>query len=402
MFLRQQQPYPISEDVVDMAAFDVDGTCDPAFATVRDVLAAQLADGRQIGAAVAVRVDDREVVDLWGGHADPDRSRPWARDTVVNVWSTTKGVVALAFHMLVDRGLLDPDQPVRKYWPEFTNDAVLVRHLLSHRAGLAAFREPTTADELADWKLMITRLADTQPWWEPGTASGYHALTYGFLVGELIRRATGGTVRDFLDREVADRAGADFRIGLSPADNRRAATLAQPPPPDPAAVQAMFAQLNPVALAVLTNPVVGPDEANAEFWRAAEIPAANGHGTARGVAALYGAFAFGGVAGGQRLLGAAQTERAREGQGASVDLVIGDAGLGGRESELALGLWLSGADGHYGPNPRAVGHDGFGGSFGLADPEAGVAIGHTMNLMGNVIADDPRKMELIEALYSCL
>jgi CubicO group peptidase (beta-lactamase class C family) len=402
MFLRHQQPDPISEDVVDMAAVSVDGTCDPAFALVRDVLAAQLADGRQLGAAVAVRVDDREVVDLWGGHAAPDRSRPWARDTVVNVWSTTKGVVALACHMLIDRGLLDPDRPVRMYWPEFTNDTVLVRHLLSHRAGLAAFREPTSAAELADWKLMITRLADTQPWWEPGTASGYHALTYGFLVGELIRRVTGGTVRDFLHREVADRAGADFRIGLSPTDNHRVATLVQPPPPDPAAFQAMFAQLTPVAQAVLTNPVVGPAEGNAEFWREAEIPAANGHGTARGVAALYGAFAFGGVAGGQRLLGAGQAERAREGQGAGVDLVIGAAGLGGRESELGLGLWLSGPDGHYGPNPRAVGHDGFGGSFGLADPDAGLAIGHTMNLMGYVIADDPRKLELIEAVYSCL
>src|SRR3954462_5444440 len=122
MFLRHQQPYPMSEDVVDMAAVSVDGTCDPAFAKGRAVLAAQLADGRQLGAAVAVRAGDREVVDLWGGHADADRSRPWVRDTVVNVWSTTKGVVALAFHMLVDRGLLDPDRPVRTYWPEFTND----------------------------------------------------------------------------------------------------------------------------------------------------------------------------------------------------------------------------------------------------------------------------------------
>jgi CubicO group peptidase (beta-lactamase class C family) len=319
----------------------------------------------------------------------------------VNVWSTTKGVVALAFHMLVDRGLLDPDAPVRDYWPEFASDA-LVRHVLSHRAGLAAFREPTTAAELADWKLMITRLADTRPWWEPGTVSGYHAITFGFLVGELIRRVTGTSVGEFVGREVAGRAGADFRIGLSPADRGRVATLVQPPPPDPAAFQAMFAQLNPVALAVLTNPVVGPDEANADFWRAAEIPAANGHATARGVAALYGAFAHGGVAGGQRLLSAAQAERAREGQGPCVDLVIGEAGLGGRETEIGLGLWLSGEDGHYGPNPRAVGHDGFGGSFGLADPEAGLSVGYVMNLMGNAIADDPRKMELIAAIYSCL
>ena len=385
-----------------MAALTVDGTCDPAFAPVRDVLAAQLADGRQIGAALAVRVGDREVVDIWGGHADPDRSRPWLADTVVNIWSTTKGVVALAFHMLVDRGLLDPDAPVRKYWPEFSADEVLVRHLLSHRAGLAAFREPTAAEELADWNLMITRLADTQPWWQPGTASGYHALTYGFLVGELIRRVTGAGVRDFLHREVADRAGADFRIGLSPADNNRVATLVQPPPEDPALMQAMFAQLNPVALAVLTNPVVGPDQGNADWWRAAEIPAANGHATARAVAALYGAFAQGGVAGGQRLLSAAGAERVREGQGPCVDLVLGDAGLGGRATELGLGLWLSGQDAHYGPNPRGVGHDGFGGSFGLADPEAGLSIGHVMNLMGNVVADDPRKMELIQAVYSCL
>jgi CubicO group peptidase (beta-lactamase class C family) len=384
-----------------MAALDVDGTCDPAFAPVRDVLAAQFADGSQLGAAISVRVGDRVVIDLWGGHRDPERSRPWMADTVVNVWSTTKGVVALAIHTLVDRGLLDPDAPVRKYWPEFTSDA-LVRHVLSHRAGLAAFREPTTAEELADWNLMITRLADTRPWWEPGTVSGYHALTYGFLVGELIRRVTGTSVRDFVHRELADRAGADFRIGLSPADDTRVATLVQPPPPDPAAFQAMFAQLNPVALAVLTNPVVGPDQGNADFWRAAEIPAANGHASARGVETLYGAYAHGGVAGGQRLLSAAQAEHAREGQGACVDLVIGDAGLGGRESELALGVWLSGEDGHYGPNPRAVGHDGFGGSFGLADPEADLSIGYVMNLMGNVIADDPRKMALIDAVYSCL
>jgi CubicO group peptidase (beta-lactamase class C family) len=164
----------------------------------------------------------------------------------------------------------------------------------------------------------------------------------------------------------------------------------------------MFAQLNPVALAVLTNPVVGPDQGNSPWWRAAEIPAANGHATARAVASLFGAFACGGTAGGQRLLSAAQADRVREGQGSGVDLVIGDAGLGGRETEIGLGLWLSGEDGHYGPNPRAVGHDGFGGSFGLADPEAGLSIGHVMNLMGNVIADDPRKMELVAAVYDCL
>lgn len=192
---------------------------------------------------------------------------------------------------------------------------MLVRHLLSHRAGLVAFREPTAAEELADWNLMITRLADTRPWWQPGTASGYHALTYGFLVGELIRRVTGAGVRDFLHREVADRAGADFRIGLSPADNNRVATLVQTAPEDPAVVQAMFAQLNPVALAVLTNPVVGPDQGNADWWRAAEIPAANGHATARAVASLYGAFAQGGVAGGQRLLSAAGSSASGRGRG---------------------------------------------------------------------------------------
>ena len=387
-----------------MDALKVDGYCDPAFQQVRDTLATQFDAGRQLGAAITVQVSGKTVVDVWGGHRDPERQLPWESDTVVNVWSTTKGVVALAAHVLIDRGLLDPDEPVSTYWPEFAaadKQTVLVRHLLSHRAGLAAFREPTSSIDLTDWNLMTARLAATEPWWQPGTASGYHALTYGFLVGELIRRITGSSVGEFVRSELAARAGVDFQIGLAPADQNRLAVVEQPPPEDPAAMQALFESLNPIALSVLTNPVVGPDEANSPQWKAAQIPAANGHGTARAVAALYGAFAHGGIVGGERLISPQQAKAAGVGQGAGVDLVIG-VGVGGRPTELGLGLWLSGPDGHYGPNPNALGHDGFGGSFGLADPDNGLSVGYVMNRMGNQIADDPRKMELITAVYSCL
>ncbi|MFE9450450.1 serine hydrolase domain-containing protein [Streptomyces sp. NPDC006739] len=381
----------------------VHGHCDARFAAVREAFEENFRDRDELGAALAVTVDGTTVVDLWGGWADAARTRPWDRDTLVNVWSTTKGPVALCAHVLADRGLLDLDAPVAAYWPEFAaagKEKVLVRHLLSHRAGLAGLREPHSVAQLYDWELTTARLAATEPWWEPGTRSGYHALTYGFLVGEVVRRVSGLLPGAFLEREVTGPLGIDFTVGLPEKESGRAARLVRPRAA-PAGEQArVFGQLAPAALAALTNPVVGATEANTPEWRAAEIPAANGHGTARAIAALYGVFAGRGAYGGRRVLSPEAAERVREGQGSCRDLVLG-AGFA-HDTEVGLGLWLSGPNGSYGPNPRAVGHDGFGGSCGLADPEAGVSLGYAMNRMGPHIADDPRKTALVKALYSAL
>jgi CubicO group peptidase (beta-lactamase class C family) len=381
----------------------VHGDCDERFAAVRTAFEENFRDRDELGAAVTVTVAGEVVVDLWGGWADGARTRPWERDTLVNVWSTSKGPVALCAHILADRGLLDLDAPVAAYWPEFAaadKQNVLVRHLLSHRAGLAGLREPHSLEQLYDWEFTTRRLAATEPWWEPGTVSGYHALTYGFLVGEVVRRVSGLLPGAFLEREVTGPLGVDFTIGLAEKEAGRAAELVHPPAASASEQAAIFSQLAPVAIAALTNPLAGATEANTAEWRAAEIPAANGHGTARAIAALYGIFAGRGSYGGHRMLSAEAAERVREGQGSCRDLVLG-AGFE-HETEVALGLWLSGPNGSYGPNPRAFGHDGFGGSCGLADPDAGVSLGYVMNRMGPHIADDPRKMALVDALYSAL
>ncbi|MDX2541713.1 serine hydrolase domain-containing protein [Streptomyces sp. WI04-05B] len=381
----------------------VHGDCDARFSAVRTAFEENFRDRGELGAAVSVTVDGATVVDLWGGWADAGRTRAWERDTLVNVWSTSKGPTALCAHILADQGLLDLDSPVALYWPEFAaagKEGVLVRHLLSHRSGLSGLREPHSLADLYDWELTTRRLAATEPWWEPGTRSGYHALTYGFLVGEVVRRVSGLLPGAFLEREVTGPLGIDFTIGLPEKEAGRAAELVQPPAASAGEQAAIFAQLTPTAIAALANPLAGPVEANSPAWRAAEIPAANGHGTARAIAALYGVFAGQGSYGGRRVLSPEAAERVREGQGSCRDLVLG-AGFG-HDTEIALGLWLSGPGGSYGPNPRAYGHDGFGGSCGLADPDGGVSLGYVMNRMGPHIADDPRKMALIDALYSAL
>ncbi|MGY0490028.1 serine hydrolase domain-containing protein [Streptomyces sp. WG-D5] len=378
----------------------VDGYCDPRFEGVRAAFEENFRERGELGAAVTVLLDGEPVVDLWGGWADAARSRPWQRDTLVNVWSTTKGATALCAHLLADRGLLDLDAPVADHWPEFAaagKERVLVRHLLSHRAGLAGLREPHTLAELYDWELTTARLAATEPWWEPGTRSGYHALTYGFLVGEVVRRITGQLPSAYLRQEVTGPLGIDFAIRLPESEAHRAAELVHPPAAASSEQAAAFRQLTPLALAALANPLAGAAEANTAAWRAAEIPAAGGHGTARGVAELYGLFTGRERPKGHRVLSARAAERVREGQGSCRDLVLG-AGFE-HDTETGLGLWLSGRNGSYGPNPRACGHDGFGGSFGLADPEAGISVGYVMNHMGAHIADDPRKMALVDAVY---
>jgi CubicO group peptidase (beta-lactamase class C family) len=209
----------------------VHGSCAPRFAAVRDAFAANFEAEREIGATFAATVEGKLVVDLWGGHADRARTRPWRRDTIVNVFSTTKAMTALCAHLLVDRGLVDLEAPVARYWPEFAargKDAIRVHHLLSHRAGLAAIRTPLPTEALYDWQRMVAVLAAEAPCFEPGSASGYHAMTFGHLVGEVIRRITGQTPGAFFRAAVAAPLGADFHIGLDPAEDARVAEMVAP------------------------------------------------------------------------------------------------------------------------------------------------------------------------------
>jgi len=201
----------------------IEGECPARFAAVGDAFAANFEESRslrEVGASFAATIDGELVIDLWGGHADAARTRPWTRDTIVNVFSTTKAMTALCAHMLVERDELDLDRPVVKYWPEFAQagkDRVTTRHLLSHTAGLAGIRTPLRPEALCDWKVMTDALAAETPWWPAGTANGYHALTYGYLVGEVLRRITGKTLGTFFREEVAGPLGADFHIGLAPS-----------------------------------------------------------------------------------------------------------------------------------------------------------------------------------------
>ena len=378
---------------------DVQGRCDPRFAGVRDAFAASFAAGREVGASFAATVDGRFVVDLWGGHADAARTRPWREDTIVNVFSTTKAMTAAAAHVLVERGLLDVDAPVGRYWPEFAGeqkDAISVRHLLCHQAGLAALRERFPTEILYDWTRMTSALAAEAPWWEPGTASGYHAVTFGYLVGEVVRRITGRTPGRFFRDEIAGPLGADFHIGLDAGDDRRVADMIGPSAAERAAA-GQAAVVDPESLLgkTLGNPPVTPEIANRPAWRRAEIPAANGHGNARSVARVMTALACGGRLDGVALVGPTTLARATEEQWYGKDLVLGFP------MRWGLGFMLSSPTLQLG-GPHAFGHGGWGGSLGIADPDARVAWSYVMNKMSPGTTGDSRAAGPIAALYAAL
>jgi CubicO group peptidase (beta-lactamase class C family) len=379
---------------------NIDGTCDDRFAKVRLAFADNFTERNDVGAAVAVTHNGRPVVDLWGGAADAS-GRPWHHDTLVNVWSTTKGMTSLCAHLLVDRGELDLDAPVARYWPEFAaagKEGVLVRWVLSHRTGLSGLTTPTVATDYEDWDKICGLLAAQAPIWEPGTQSGYQAITFGYLVGEIVRRITGVSLGAFFSKEVAAPLGADIYIGLPEAEHDRVADLTEVAMSAQMAADMaqMFANATPAALAALTNPMLSPKDANLSGWRAAEIPAANGQATARGLARVYSALAAGGEIDGVRLLSAKAVERMREIQVTNPDLVLM------LPVSWGLGYVVGGELGAYGPNPRAFGHDGWGGSFAMADPENGLAVAWVMNRMGGVLNGDPRKLAILEAVYASI
>jgi len=380
------------------------GACDPRFTPVRDTFRENFAARGEVGAAVCVYVDGEPVVDLWGGYADAARTKPWDRDTIVSVASTTKGMVALCTHMLVERGLLDLDAPVARYWPAFARagKATLpVRWLLSHRAGLPAVRRDMPPQSLYDWHAFTEALAETEPWWEPGTRHGYHALTFGHLLGEVIRRVSGKSVGQFFRAEVAGPLGADFFIGVPAAEDARAAEVLPDPPPLPGDTTMWDVILrDPTSMAAraFLNPPRTPDVVNTRAWRAAEIPAGNGHTTARALARVYGALARGGALDGISLLRRTTIEAAVVEQSSGLDAVLSFP------TRFGLGFMLPTPERPFGPNPRAFGHAGRGGSIGFADAEGGIGFGYVMNQYqtGTLRNPDLRWPTLVEAVYASL
>jgi CubicO group peptidase (beta-lactamase class C family) len=385
-------------------AVKIEGSCDPRFNRVKDAFAENFEKRSEVGAAAAVMLDGKSVVDIWAGHADKAKTKPWTRDTLVNVYSTTKGVTAICAHRLVDKGLLDIDAPVAKYWPEFAQagkEKLPVRFLLSHRAGLPAVRKLLDNDALFSWTTMTTALAEQEPWWEPGTRHGYHALTFGWLVGEVIRRISGKTPGVYLRDEIAGPLGADFHIGLDAKHDTRTADMIAAPPPAPGEPN-LFAEVmkdpeSMVAKAFM-NPPGGmrPGMVNTREWRAAEIPAANGHGTARSLAQLYGALARGGELNGVRVMSKDEVAKC------SIEQSNGPDALLILNTRFSQGYMMSQPGASLGPNPKSFGHPGAGGSLGYADPEAKIGFGYTMNKMQAGLLIDPRATALIEAVYASM
>ncbi|MFE5187891.1 serine hydrolase domain-containing protein [Streptomyces sp. NPDC056628] len=361
---------------------DIQGSYDTLFLAVPNALAGML-DAGDAGGSAAVFVDGEPVVDVWGGYANAERTAPWERDTLVNVWSVTKTMTALCALVLIDRGELDPDAPVARYWPEFAaagKDKVLVRHLLAHTAGLPDW--DGSVEDLYDWPAVTVRLAARAPRWEPGTAAGYHSLTQGFLVGEVLRRITGREVGEFLAEEVTGPLGADFHIGLPAEHDHRVA-----PAIPPAGRDEDYASSAPGDPA---NSEAGNGmrvrDGNSLAWRRAQIPAASGYGNARSVALTQSVLACGGEVNGVRLLSPAGCDRAREEQFDGDDRVLG------MPTRWGLGYGLFGG---------ACGWGGWGGSLVVIDPDSRLVVAYVTHQMREP-AEDTRGMEIVTAAYEGL
>lgn len=363
------------------------GTCDETFAKVRKVFERSF-EGGQIGAGLAVLIDGEPVIDLWGGWADEERTRPWERDTIVNVYSVTKGMASVCMNRLIEQGLLDLDAPVAKYWPEFAQNGkqdIPMRLLISHQAGLPT--APRLPRKLAyDWTAVTIALAEAAPEWEPGSQQVYHWVTWGYLNGEVLRRIDGRTMGRYLREEVCDPLGADFLLGVGPEHDARCATLVQgqvvtPLDPDPA--------LSPEER-VEDNATWGPNSRN---WRAAEVPSASGHATAMGVARVYGALARGGELDDVRILRADTIDRATVQIGPGMQPMT----AGGAVLRFGTGFMLATRALPDGRSVTTFGHGGIGGANGLADPERKLAFGYVMNKMNSGFG-----ISLRDAVYECI
>lgn len=374
---------------------EIHGMCDPRFEEMRKILSANIDSGDDVGASVAVVHRGEMVVDLWGGWSDPARTVPWERDTITNVWSSTKTQMALCALILADRGQLDLDAPVSAYWPEFgANDKerVLVRHLLSHTSGVSGWAQPVEVSDLYDWEKSTSMLARQEPWWEPGSQSGYHALNQGHLVGEVIRRITGKKLGEFYRDEVANPLGLDFHIGLADSEFSRISNVIPPPP-----LPVDMTQLDPnsVIVKTFTGPAPSAETSWTPEWRRADIGAANGHGNARSLAWSQSAISHGGVVQGRHLLSSSTIDRIFDVQADGVDQVLMVPVVFG------IGYALPNDTVPHLPKDRRVCFwGGWGGSSVVNDLDLNLTIVYVMNNMLEGLVGDHRGTSLTTAAFA--
>ncbi|MCA2262038.1 serine hydrolase [Mycobacterium marseillense] len=377
------------------------GYYDSRFEDLVAGLADEVSTGGELGAAIAIDIGGELIVDIWGGYADRAKTREWSQDTIVNVFSSTKNVTALAALMLIDRGLLDPFAPVAKYWPEFAangKDQVEVRHVLSHTSGVSGWEMPFRLEDVYDWEKSTSRLAAQAPWWQPGTASGYHAVTSGHLIGEIVRRITGKTLKDFVRDEIAEPLRADFQIGALPEDDARIAELVPPPPldvpldavPHDHPMYKTFAAVPPTPESALA--------AETTAWRRADIGSANGHGNARSLVRVLSPISLGGSVNGTRLL-----------DPDTIDLIFREQVNG---TDLVLAMPARWGMGFALPHPEAVPDmpdgkvcywGGWGGSMVVMNPDRRATFAYVMNKMGQVTsAGTERTRKYTRLIYQAL
>ena len=376
-----------------MARDVAEGFTHDRFGKVREAFEANLAGGADVGASFCATLEGETVVDLWGGWANEDEGRPWERDTIVNVYSTTKTMTALTALLVADRGELDFDAPVARYWPEFAaagKQDVKVSHLMSHSAGLSGWKEPLAKDDLYDWEKATSLLAAQAPYWEPGTAPGYHALTQGYLVGEVVRRITGKSLGTVFREEIAEPLGADFHIGLPASEDDRVAHLI-PPPPGASIADRSESELQKN---MASNPPIDVAETRTRAWRGAEIPAAGGTGNARSVAQVHAILANGGVAQGKRFMSEAGCRKALEVQVEGQDLILG------MPARFGMGFGLAGAMPL--PNPNTIFWGGYGGSLVIIDMDARTTFAYAMNKMAPTTTGDMRAFGLAMAMWEAM
>ena len=378
----------------------VDGFCEPRFAPVRAAFIDNFLKHAEPGAAVTVMEHGNVVVDIWGGWRDRARVVPWTRDTLVNFFSVGKPLAALCLLRLVERGQVSLDDPVARHWPEFGvngKDKITLRHVLAHRAGLPAVAAPLPADAMLDWPQMIAAIEAQTPWWQPGTAHGYHVNTFGFLVGEIVRRLTGKTIGQFFRDEIAKPLNLDIFFGVPVSEHARIAEFLWPENALPGQVPVGLTQDQLMRWCTYWNPAgcSGAGFVNSARWRVAEIPSTNGHGTARSVAKLYAGLAAGGTIDGVEIISRDMLAEATREQSSGHDLVLE------RDTRFGLAFQLPRPERPFGPNPQAFGHFGAGGSLGFCDPQTGIAFAYVTNDMGPRW-QNPRNAALMDAVFASL
>ena len=376
---------------------EIHGTVAPGFEAVRDAFAANWDQHDEAGASVCATVNGEVVIDLWGGDATyDDGQRPWAEDTIINVWSTTKTMSFLCCLLLADRGELDLHTPVATYWPEFAangKDTIATRHIMGHTAGLSGWDEPLVMSDFLDHDKLVGLHAAQAPWWEPGTSSGYHAISQGYLLGEVVKRVSGTSLGTFFADEISGPLGADFHIGTAAEHDTRIAHVI--PPTSLLGADGPNVEEGSIAVRTLTNPTMDASFSSTPEWRRAEIPAAGGHGNARSVAMIHTLTANGGIANGKQIISPEGLERIFETQAEGTDLVLPvelKFGMGFGLPSPALPL----------PNPRTCYWGGWGGSLAIIDMDAKLSFSYVMNKMNETTTGDPRGAGPLLATYGAL